>query len=198
MKKRKTIKVLMIIACTLTLMSCESSNMDDVNKSSTNTINNVDTSKAQDRIEDGNQTEEQKYAEDEIVNNFIRNYNYISSSPIDKIKRGNIRTKYYGETFGYWIEMLNVADTKKIVVTIDKTNENANIGMEGMKEVFHDVIKTISSTTSDEDINSYFDKLVSNEYMITEEVFNDIEIKFVSDIELSKGHSRGHIQIRSK
>ena len=70
--------------------------------------------------------------------------------------------------------------------------------MEGMKEVFHDVIKAIISDAADKDITSYFDNLVNNEYMVTEEAFNKLEIIFLPDKELSKGQSRGHIEIRSK
>ena len=83
--------------------------------------------------------------------------------------------------------MINSSDTNKISVTINKTNENANIGIEGMKEVFHDVIKTIIGDAIDNDINSYFDNLVSNEYMVTEEAFNKLEIIFFPDKKLSKG-----------
>lgn len=94
--------------------------------------------------------------------------------------------------------MLNANDTNKIVLTINKTEEDENIGMEGMKEVFHDAIKVINSDVSEEDINNYFDNLVSKEYMVTEEVFKQTEILFVPDKELSYGHSSGHIEISSK
>ena len=63
-----------------------------------------------------------------------------------------------------------------------------------MKEVFHDAIKVIIPDISEEDINNYFDNLINNEYMVTEEVFNQTEILFVPDKELSYGH----IKISSK
>lgn len=94
--------------------------------------------------------------------------------------------------------MLNANDTNKIDITINKTNETLDIGMEGMKEVFHDIIKAVISDKNEESIDSYFDKLVSNEYMVTEEAFNNLEITFFPDKELSKGKSIGHIGIRAK
>lgn len=195
MKNIKLTKKILILLCILTFVACNSSKINEESKDQKD-IKEINSN--QNLSEDKNKDEKLNYAEDEVVNNFIENYNSFSNSPIDNIEKGNIRTKYFGETFGYFIEMINSNDTNKISVTINKTNENANIGMDGMKEVFHDVIKTIIGNISDEDINSYFDKLVSNEYMLTEEAFDNLEITFFPDKELSKGQSRGHIEIRSK
>lgn len=195
MKNIKLTKKILILLCILTFVACNSSKINEESKDQKD-IKEINSN--QNLSEDKNKDEKLNYAEDEVVNNFIENYNSFSNSPIDNIEKGNIRTKYFGETFGYFIEMINSNDTNKISVTINKTNENANIGMDGMKEVFHDVIKTIIGNIPDEDINSYFDKLVSNEYMLTEEAFDNLEITFFPDKELSKGQSRGHIEIRSK
>ena len=192
MRKIKIISVFLIAMCIFTLVSCKSSKVNEDQNVKKGT-NNEDINSTKNTSE-----EKPKYAEDEVVNNFIENYNSISNSPIINIEKGNIRTKYFGETYGYRIEMLNANDTNKIVLTINKTEENENIGMEGMKEVFHDAIKVIILDVSEEDINNYFDNLVSNEYMVTEEAFNQTEILFVPDKELSYGHSSGHIEISSK
>ena len=197
MKKKniRLTKIILILLCILTLVACDSSKINEESKDEKNIEENTNNKNLSN---DKNKDEKLNYAEDEVVNNFIANYNSFSNSPIDNIEKGNIRTKYFGETFGYFLEMINSSDTNKISVTINKTNENANIGIEGMKEVFHDVIKTIIGDAIDNDINSYFDNLVSNEYMVTEEAFNKLEIIFLPDKELSKGQSRGHIEIRAK
>lgn len=178
-----------------TLIACESSKEnEEINVKSKPATEELDKTKNNSE----EKVKETEYAKDKVVNNFIANYNSFSNSPIINIKKGYIRTKYFGETYGYTVEMLNANDTNKIDVTINKTSETLDIGMEGMKEVFHDIIKAIMSDANDEDINNYFDKLVSNEYMVTEEAFNNLEIKFFPDKELSKGKSIGHIGIRAK
>lgn len=188
MRKVKIISVFLIAICIFTLVSCKFSKVNE-DQNVKKGINNEKINSTKNTSED-----KPKYAEDEVVNNFIKNYNSLSNSPIINIEKGNIRTKYFGETYGYLIEMLNANDTNKIVLTINKTEKNENIGMEGMKEVFNDAIKVIIPDISEEDINNYFDNLINNEYMVTEEVFNQIEILFVPDKELSYGH----IKISSK
>lgn len=191
MSDKKLISFLFIVVCIFALIACESSKEnEEIDVKSKLAIEELDKTK--------NNSEETEYAKDKVVNNFISNYNSFSNSPIINIKKGNIRTKYFGETYGYIVEILNANDTNKIDLTINKTNETLDIGMEGMKEVFHDSIKAIISDANDEDIDNYFDKLVGNEYMVTEELFDNLEITFFPDKELSKGKSIGHIGIRAK
>ena len=85
------------------------------------------------------------------------------------------------------MELLHANDTDKINVTINQTNENSESGVAGMKEVFHDIVRAIESSLSDDDINSYFDNLVSNETM-TNSNLGSLKIELVLDKELSNGH----------
>ena len=48
-----------------------------------------------------------KYAEDDIVDRFITDYNAISQYQMTDIEKGNIRTKYFGHTNDCYIEMIN-------------------------------------------------------------------------------------------
>ena len=195
MGEKKLISLLLIVVCMIPLVACESlKEKEEINVKSEQATEKFDKTKniSEEKVKDT------EYAKDKVVNNFIANYNSFSNSPIINIKRGNIRTKYFGETYGYAVEMLNANDTNKIVITINKTNENADIGMEGMKEIFHDSIKAIITDESEEYINRYFDDLLKNEYMVTKDAFNELEIMFFLDRELSKGLSSGHIKIRAK
>lgn len=195
MRDKKIMSFLLIVVCMFTLIACDSSKEnEEINVKSKPATEELDNNKNNSE----EKVKETEYAKDKVVNNFITNYNSFSNSPIINIKKGNIRTKYFGETYGYTLEMLNANDTNKIDITINKTNETLDIGMEGMKEVFHDIIKAVISDKNEESIDSYFDKLVSNEYMVTEEAFNNLEITFFPDKELSKGKSIGHIGIRAK
>ncbi|MBS5010521.1 MAG: hypothetical protein KHZ28_09475 [Streptococcus mitis] len=92
------------------------------------------------------------------------------------------------------MELLHANDTDKINVTINQINENSESGVAGMKEVFHDIVKSIESSLSDGEINNYFDNLVSNE-TLTDSKLGSLKIELVSDKELSNGHSRGHIKV---
>ena len=135
-----------------------------------------------------------KYVDDKVVNAFINDYNSISNSSLENIKKGNIKTKYFATSYGYYLELLHLNDTDKINITINQTNENSASGVTGMKEVFRDIVKSIEPSLTDDEINSYFDNLVSNE-AITDSKLASLIIKYVPDKELSYGHSRGHIKV---
>ena len=135
-----------------------------------------------------------KYVDDRIINDFINSYNQNSNSPLENIKKGNIKIKYFASSYGYYLELLHANDTDKISVTINQTNENSESGVAGMKEVFHDIVKSIESSLSDDEINNYFDNLVSNE-TLTDSKLGSLKIELVPDKELSNGHSRGHIKV---
>lgn len=136
------------------------------------------------------------YASDEVVNKFITEYNKISKSPLKNIEKGNIRTKYFASSYGYSLELLNAADTKKILVKINATAAAFEEGLVGMREVFHDVVKVIDPNLSDDEIYVYFDNLVKNEYMVEDDSFGNIEVKYIPNKKLSSGYSRGRIDLR--
>lgn len=138
------------------------------------------------------------YAEDEVVNQFIADYNAITQSEFTDISKGNIRTKYFAYSYGYYCELLNSNATNKINVTINETNENADIGVSGMRDIFHDVAITIDLSLSDEEVYAHFDELASSEYMKEGDVLGSMVILYVPDKELSSGHSRGHIEISAQ
>ena len=138
------------------------------------------------------------YVDDDVVNQFIADYNAITQSKFTDISEGNIRTKYFASSYGYYCELLNSADTNKICVTINETDDNADVGVSGMRDIFHDVAITIDPALADEDIYNHFDDLVSSEYMKEEDVLGTMVILYAPDKELSYGHSRGHIEIEAR
>lgn len=135
-----------------------------------------------------------KYVDDRIINDFINSYNQNSNSPLENIKKGNIKIKYFASSYGYYLELLHANDTDKINVTINQTNENSESGVAGMKEVFHDIVKSIESSLSDDEIDNYFDNLMSNEIK-TGSNLGTLKIEYIPDKELSNGYSRGHIKV---
>ena len=170
--------------------------------SSTNTNANTNTAIEQTTNagstsnESGTNAGATKYADDDVVNAFIANYNGTSGSPFTDISKGNIKTKYYAYSYGYYCELLDSNATKKISVTITETNDNADVGVAGMRDVFRDVMKTIDSSLSDDDIYSYFDTMVAGKQSTG--TLSNAEISFTPDVDLSSGHSRGHIEVGAK
>lgn len=131
---------------------------------------------------------------DSVVQEFVSKYNTLSDSPLDGVEQGNIRTKYYAFSHGYYLELLHSDATDKMAITITETNENAELGVQGMKEVFHDIAKTIDESLTDEAINEYFDTMVSSEHM-KEDTLGNMKVLYAPDVELSGGYTRGHIEI---
>ncbi len=199
--KKKYAIIASIISGLLSLFLVYSVLNDDKTSDAPVEINQLESSEIQtvESVvkEDEIKTEEFKYADNEVVNRFIASYNSFSSSPLVNVHQGNIGTKYFGESFGYWVEMLDAADTDKIVVKLDQTNDTAPEGVAGMKSIFHDVVKAIKPELADNEINTYFEELVNEDSMIEDE-FHSLGVKFFPDKELSNGFSRGHIEIREK
>ena len=154
----------------------------------------VETKNEPSKKETSSEKTNSKYVDDRIINDFINSYNQNSNSPLENIKKGNIKIKYFASSYGYYLELLHANDTDKINVTINQTNENSASGVAGMKEVFRDIVKSIETSLTDDEINSYFDNLVSNE-AITDSNLASLIMKYVPDKELSHGHSRGHIKV---
>ncbi|MFS9255881.1 hypothetical protein QM458_03380 [Streptococcus infantis] len=197
MSNRGIKSVLGIIFITVMLLSgCAIKNShkksSDVNVDTTTV--KVDETTESSKNESSVEKKTPKFADDKVVNDFINNYNDISNSPLENIKKGNIKIKYFATSYGYYLELLHANDTDKINVTINQTNENSSSGVAGMKEVFHDIVKSIETSLSDDEVNNYFDNLVLNE-TITDSTLGSLKISYVPDKELSYGNSRGHIKV---
>ena len=164
----------------------------DVNVDTTTV--NVDETTESSKNESSVEKKTPKFADDKVVNDFINNYNDISNSPLENIKKGNIKIKYFASSYGYYLEFLHANDTDKLNVTINQTNENSESGVAGLKEVFHDIVKSIESSLSDDEIDNYFDNLMSNEIK-TSSNLGTLKIEYIPDKELSNGYSRGHIKV---
>ena len=167
---------------------------------STSDNDNISQSSTEENVTTEEATTEKSvtYADDEVVNQFITDYNSITQSAFSEISKGNIRTKYFANSYGYYCELLNSNATNKINVTINETNENADLGVAGMRDVFHDVAITIDPSLSDDEVYTYFDELVSSEFMKEGDTLGSMVILYVPDKELSNGHSRGHIEISAQ
>jgi len=81
------------------------------------------------------------YAEDKVVNKFISEFNEKSPFKITNISKGNIRTKYYGNANGCYLEMLNANDKTFSVSITGNTDVNNN---EPLFEIFKIAVQTLA------------------------------------------------------
>ena len=100
--------------------------------------------------------------------------NSITQNEFTDISKGNIRTKYFAYSYGYYCELLNSNATNKINVTINETNDNADIGVSGMRDIFHDVAVTIDPSLSDEEVYAHFDEFGS--YCIRKNTIGQVDL----------------------
>ncbi|MCI7093902.1 MAG: hypothetical protein MR940_08975 [Lachnospiraceae bacterium] len=163
-----------------------------------------DDSSSEDEVTQTAEEATEALADDSVVNDFIVSYNAISGSPFTDIEKGNIRTKYIAYSYTYYFELLHTDDTDKIDVTITETNDNADEGVKGMKSAFHDVALTINPSLSGEEVDAYFDNMVSGNLsyddtthgnLSVNQQLDGIAVSYSPDLDLSRGHSRGHIEI---
>lgn len=123
---------------------------------------------AEDNIQPEESTEaepdEHAFAKDPVVDEFVVAYNAIAAHPFTELEVGNIRTKYFGASGGYEFEMLNANDTENILVTINTTPETLKADASAMATVFHDAVKAIDPSLSDEEIAAHFNSFITLEY----------------------------------
>lgn len=138
---------------------------------------------ADDNIQPEESTEadpdEHAFAKDPVVDEFVVAYNAIAAHPFTELEAGNIRTKYFGASGGYWFEMLNANDTENILVKINTTSETLEADDSAMAIVFHDAVKAIDPSLSDEEIAAHFNSFITLEY-IGKQDLGKMEVEFHS------------------
>lgn len=130
------------------------------------------------------------FEDDEVVNDFLVSYQELSNTEFKDFDKSR-NYKCYAENSGYWFEIGDYS-TNTIGVMITQTNDTADAGVEGMRDVFYYTVKTLDNTLSDDEIYEVFDNREELHYKAT---LNKVSIEIYPDMELSGGYSRGNIQI---
>lgn len=163
-----------------------------VNNDVSTDIVNSETESSEDNTE-----EEQKYAEDKVVNQFIIDFQETAGYELTDIRKGNIRTKYFAYANNCYIEMINANEAA--AETFNVSYSFGSLTEEEIYDFFTDCLKTLGAT--DEEIEQAIKALtVDNEgdYMIEGyEVNSFITCDYCPTKELSYGKSVGHIDIKS-
>lgn len=136
------------------------------------------------------------YAEDEVVNRFISEYNEKAAFQITDISKGNIRTKYFGHSNGRYIEMINAnsAGAEAFCVTINGGQENTD--KQAMYDVFREVAKILDPAITDEMIDAALTEFENKDVLIEGYAIGDsITVTYVPIKELSYGKNACRIDI---
>lgn len=134
------------------------------------------------------------YSDNETINQFMTEYNSITESQFTDINDSSRDYNCYASSYGYWFEMRDL-DDGSFEVLIDQTDEVFDEGMPGMKDAFHDTVKTLDPSLSDDEINGFYDELLQAEHMVEDEKIGNITVQYWPNTELSNGISRGHVDI---
>ena len=144
-------------------------------------------------------TEEQEanfqYAEDELINKFINEYNAIAKYQMQDISKGNIRTKYHCKANGCWIEMINATEAAAEAFTISINSGNSEGADEKAFAVFSDMAKVFDPELTDEKINEVISEHKKGESLYFSDRFT---VNFFESTEESRGKTNYRIDIMSK
>ena len=105
------------------------------------------------------------YADDEIVNKFISEFQEIAGYEMTDISKGNIRTKYFAYANNCYLEMINATDAGAEAFCISYSF--GSLSEEEIYSVFTDCLKTLGAT--DEEIEKTIADFTTNndgDYMI--------------------------------
>lgn len=136
------------------------------------------------------------YAEDNVVNRFITEFNQNSAYEITDISKGNIRTKYFGYANGRYLEMINAngAAAEAFSLTINGGQETAD--KQTMYEVFREAVKVLDPAITDEMIDTALAEFDNRDVLIEGYTIGDgITITYVPIKELSYGKTSCRIDI---
>ena len=139
---------------------------------------------------------ENTYADDDVVNRFITEFNEQSNFEIAEISKGNIRTKYFGSANGRYLEMINANDAgaEAFCLTINGGQEESD--KQSMYEVFREAVQVLDPSLTDEMIDAAISEFNNKDVLIEGYAVGDsLTITFVPIKELSYGKNSCRIDI---
>lgn len=149
-------------------------------------------------IKEDTSADETQYAEDEVVNRFINEFNSSGEYQLTDISKGNIRTKYFGDANGCYIEMINSIDAAANNFNVTINGGNSEEATEKMLEVFPAFVHVLDPSVSDEDIQNAITAFKEDGHLQEgNQLGNNLTITFVPCVELSWGMSASRIDIAS-
>ena len=114
------------------------------------------------------ETPKNKYAEDDVVNNFITLYNGSSLNIMTDIEKGNIRTKYYGKVLGHSVEMINANSATAGYFSISIYGSNDETDIDNIISIYKDMVKITDNSISSEKVEESAQMMKISSKMIEE------------------------------
>ena len=164
-------------------------------KEGTNNSNNIKNTNISNSTINQEQ-KDKKYADDTIINNFIKNFKTVSNYNLNDIRKGNIRTKYFVNINGQYCQLLNAIDSEANYFEIIINGGNQKDDIDKTVVVYKEVIKSLDSTITDTKINDTISTYINNKTVPTTFSISDkIIVKFYPSVSLSKESSDCRIEI---
>lgn len=136
------------------------------------------------------------YAEDEVVNRFITEFNSNSTYEITDISKGNIRTKYFGYANGRYLEMINANDAGAAAFCLTINGGQEVSDKQTMYDVFREAIKILDPSITDETIDTALAEFDNKDVLIEGYILGDsITITYVPTKELSYGKTSCRLDV---
>lgn len=139
-----------------------------------------------------------KYADDEVINEFITQFKKISNYELTNIERGNIRTKYFVNINGQYCQLLNATDSSAEYFEIIIYGGNKEDDVDKIAKVYKEIIKTLDSRITDNEIDSTIINNINSRATTTSfEINDDIKVFFSPSVSLSWGMTDCEIEIKT-
>lgn len=139
------------------------------------------------------------YAEDEVVNRFISEFNEKTKYEMTDISKGNIRTKFFAYANNCYVEMINANDATAECFSISINGGKEISERDEMFDVFAETIKVLDPSVTEEKITEVVNYLKAEQYMVSAYVVSDkVTVEtYVPIVELSYGKSDCRIDVIS-
>lgn len=139
------------------------------------------------------------YAEDDVVNRFISEFNEKTKYEMTDISKGNIRTKFFAYANNCYIEMINANDAAAECFSISINGGKEISERDEMFDVFAETIKVLDPSVTEEKITEVVNYLKAEQYMVSAYVVSDkVTVEtYVPIVELSYGKSDCRIDVVS-
>lgn len=147
------------------------------NPSENTSVQNSNSKYNEEQIETIN---EEKYADDSVVDEFIKSFKSKSSMELVDIEKGNIGIKYYVHINGKYVELLNATEQPAnyfhiVINGKGKTKEE----IASITEVYIEIVKVLEPSLTQEKLNETIETYIKPEIATREFDLNDkIHINF--------------------
>lgn len=181
--------IIVAVSCLALCTACSSSDASEPQsvETETETIEITETAEPA-------QTPETVYAKDKVINDFIKTFNETKDYTFEDISETSRKTHYTAYLDGYFIDLENLSE--KLRVNINETNDNYEADVNGMRDIFIDVVSVMDTSISNDEITSFIDGIISGTSNALDVQLGTLTVSVYKNQMLSNGLSRGHIQIQ--